>query len=59
MSTSPCLAVKNAATSNREDGRRAEHDMNGMVRMVTKRSRRFSRVRVAMMAGTPQPKPIR
>ncbi len=35
-------------------GRRAEQVMNGAIRMVAKRSRLLSMVRVAMMAGTAQ-----
>ena len=39
------------------DPLRAEQVTNGITSMVTKRSREFSSVRVAMMAGTLQPKP--
>ncbi len=39
-------------------GSRAPQLMSGSTSMVTRRSRRVSRVRVAMMAGTVQPKPI-
>ena len=38
-------------------GRRAEHEMNGVTRMVTMRSLVDSMVRVAMMAGTAHAKP--
>ena len=37
---------------------RAEHDMNGTTSIVTRRLRGFSTVRVAMTAGTLQPKPM-
>ena len=37
---------------------RAEHDMKGKVIIVSSRLFRFSMVRVAMMAGTLQPKPV-
>ena len=39
-------------------GRRPAHDIMGMMSMVTKRLLWFSMVRVAMMAGTLQPKPM-
>ena len=39
-------------------GNRAEQDMNGRMSMVMSRERRLSMVRVAMMAGTLQPKPM-
>ena len=39
-------------------GNRALHDTNGMVRMVNIRSFLSAMVRVAMMAGTVQPKPV-
>ena len=39
-------------------GRRALHDMNGVIIMVRIRSFRLSSVRVAIMAGTLQPNPI-
>ena len=39
-------------------GRRAEHDIMGNTSMVISRERRLSMVRVAITAGTLQPKPI-
>ena len=48
---------KKAAANSAYTGRRAPQDMNGFIRMVSLRSRSFSRVRVAMIAGTLQPKP--
>ena len=39
-------------------GSRAPHDISGSTSIVTRRSRSFSRVRVAMMPGTEQPKPV-
>src|ERR1700683_5452181 len=44
----------NAAMTSKYTGRRAEQVMNGAIRMVAMRSRLFSMVRVAMMAGTAQ-----
>ena len=44
----------NAAIISVYTGRRAEQVMNGAIRMVAMRSRLFSMVRVAMMAGTAQ-----
>ena len=44
----------NAAITSVYTGRRAEHVMNGAIRIVAMRSRLFSMVRVAMMAGTAQ-----
>jgi len=41
-----------AAISSMYTGKRAEQVMKGVTRMVASRSRRFSMVRVAMMAGT-------
>ena len=38
-------------------GSLAEHDINGVMRIVLSRSFRLSSARVAMMAGTVQPKP--
>src|SRR5205823_4474477 len=42
----------NAATINVYGSSRAEHVMNGAIRIVAKRSRLFSIVRVARIAGT-------
>ena len=39
-------------------GRRAEQLMSGKMSMVTMRERRLSMVRVAIIAGTLQPKPM-
>ncbi len=39
-------------------GRRAEHDMNGLIRMVIMRLLRLSMLRLDIMAGTLQPNPI-
>ena len=39
-------------------GRRAEHDINGLIRMVMMRDDRLSIVREAITAGTLQPKPM-
>ena len=44
----------NAAITSVYTGSRAEQVMNGAIRMVAMRSRLFSMVRVAMMAGTAQ-----
>ena len=41
----------NAPISSAYTGSRALHDMNGAIKMVVKRSRRLSIVRVAMMPG--------
>ena len=49
--------AKKAAPNSTYTGRRAPHDMNGAIAIVIRRSRRCSSVRVAMMAGTLQPKP--
>ena len=44
----------NAAITSVYTGSRAEQVMNGAIRIVAMRSRLFSMVRVAMMAGTAQ-----
>ena len=46
-----------AAANSAYTGSRAPQDMNGAIITVRIRSRRFSSVRVAMIAGTLQPKP--
>ena len=45
---------RNAAISSKYTGSRAEHVMNGAIRMVAIRSRLLSMVRVARIAGTAQ-----
>ena len=51
------LCGKKAAANNTYTGRRAPHDIKGAMAIVIKRSRRCSSVRVAITAGTLQPKP--
>ena len=53
-----CLSKK-AETNKTYTGSRAEQDINGIVSIVKILSLRFSRVRVAIIAGTLHPKPIR
>ncbi len=48
---------KKAAANSAYTGRRAPQDMKGAIIAVMTRSRRLSRVRVAITAGTLQPKP--
>ena len=50
--------LENAVMMMMYTGNRAEHDMNGIISMVMSRDLRSSIVRVAIMAGMLQPKPI-
>ena len=52
------LCGKKAPAMSTKMGRRPAQDMNGMMAMVMRRDFRLSMLRVAMMAGTLQPKPI-
>ena len=52
------LCGKNAPAKRTKIGSRPAQDMNGMMAMVMRRDLRLSIERVAMMAGTLQPKPI-
>ncbi len=52
------LEGKKALTKRMYTGRRALQDMKGTMNMVIIRLLRLSMVRVAMMAGTLQPKPM-
>ena len=54
----PCHFVNNAVTNNMYMGYFVLHDINGIIIMVMSLSRLFSRVRVAIIAGTLQPNPI-
>ena len=58
MSTSPACLGKNAPVNNTSTGRRALHDMKGVISTVMMRLLRLSMVRVAIIAGTLQPNPI-
>ena len=58
MSTSAACCGKNAPAKRMSTGRRALHDMNGVMSTVIMRLLRLSMVRVAMMAGTLQPNPM-
>ena len=49
---------KKAPAKSTKMGRRPAQDMKGMMAMVTSRLFRLSMLRVAMMAGTLQPKPM-
>ena len=55
--TSAALPPKKAAVTMPYTGSLAEHDMKGAKITVSLRSRSLGSVRVAMMAGTLQPKP--
>ena len=56
--TNAACFEKNVPTSSTYTGRRAEHDMNGLMSTVMMRFERLSMARAAMMAGTLQPNPI-
>src|SRR5690606_6416765 len=49
-----CVSGINAAINSAYTGRRAEQDINGLVRMVSSRLRGDSMVRAAIMAGMAQ-----
>src|SRR5574344_2457416 len=57
MTSAPYLG-KNAAVNSAYTGIFAEQDMNGMMKMVIFLSRLLVSVRVDMIAGTEQPKPM-
>ena len=58
MSTNAACCGKNAPANSMSTGRRALHDMNGVISTVIMRLLRLSMVRVAIMAGTLQPNPM-
>ena len=58
ISASAGLWGKKAPTSNTNIGSLPAQDMKGISAMVIRRLLRLSMVRVAIMAGTLQPKPI-
>ena len=54
----PARPAKKVPASTIYTGSLAEHDMKGVIRMVSILSFSFSRVRVAMIAGTLHPNPM-
>ena len=56
--TNAACDAKKVPVSSTKMGRRAEHDMKGLMRMVMIRLERLSMAREAIMAGTLHPKPI-
>ncbi len=57
-STVPARCGKKVPANRMNTGSRALHDMNGFINMVINRLLRLSMVRVAIIAGTLQPKPM-
>ena len=58
ISTNGSYPGKNAPAKSTITGKRALHDMNGVTSIVISLLLRLSIVRVAIMAGTLQPKPM-
>ncbi len=56
--TLPALAPKNVPANSIYTGNRAEQLIRGLIRILSNRSRSLSKVRVAMIAGALQPKPM-